>query len=348
MKITFLTLLIHLFLAANSYAVATSALTEDERNNIEIFKHGVGPVVFISTLQKVGHGWYYGDQEVPSGAGTGIVWNDQGHIVTNMHVVASGDKFQISFYNDKETYEAILVGKEEKKDIAVLKLLKLPKKLFPISVGTSIDLLVGQKAVAIGNPFGLDHTMTKGIISALDRKIDGYGGVKIHGMIQTDASINPGNSGGPLLDSQGKLIGMNTMIYSNSGSSSGIGFAVPVDIINSVVPQLIKHGKVIRPGLGIGILPDHVKLRFGIEKGVVISHIDKDGPAAKAGIQGMGQDRFGRIFLGGIILKIDEKETNNYSDIVNMLELYKIGDVIKVEYMQEGKIKEVNVTLISI
>jgi S1-C subfamily serine protease len=317
--------------------INTSNLTEDERNNINIFQEGVGSVVFVSTIQKGNHGWYYGDQEIPAGAGSGFVWDENGHIVTNMHVVENGNKFQISFHNDKEIYEAELVGKEPKKDIAVLKLINRPKKLRAIKIGNSKELLVGQKAVAIGNPFGLDHTMTRGIISALDRKIDGFGGVKIHGMIQTDASINPGNSGGPLLNSQAQLIGMNTMIYSNSGSSAGIGFAVPVEVIKSVVPQLIQFGKVIRPGLGIGILPDHVKRRFGIEKGVVISYMDRGGAASKAGLEGMGQDRWGRIVLGDIILSIDDKKTESYDDLVNMLEQYKIGDSVKVEYLRNGK-----------
>jgi len=319
---------------------------ENEKNSIKIFRETVNSVVNVSTLQKMGSGrWYYGNMDVPAGAGSGFVWDNEGHIVTNFHVVERGNKFQVSFHHDKTQYEAKLVGSAPKKDIAVLKLSKKPAKLSPIKVGSSSNLVVGQKAVAIGNPFGLDHTITAGIVSALDRKIKGIGGVDIHGMIQADTSINPGNSGGPLLDSQGRIIGMNTVIYSGSGTSSGVGFAVPVDTIKRIVPQLIKYGKVIRPGLGIGLLPEHIKARYGLSKGIVISYVDVNGAAAKAGLKAIGQDRWGRIFLGDIILKIGGEEVNNYNDIFHVLDKRKIGDTVEVEYLRDDQVKKVKVSL---
>lgn len=331
-------------------AFANKLVTEDEKNTVSIFQTAVSSVVFVSTISKARsqRGWFYGAQEMPAGAGSGFVWDDNGHIVTNYHVVQGGDKFNITFHNNQETYEAVIVGTEEKKDIAVLKLIKKPNGIKPISIGSSNELLVGQKTLAIGNPFGLDHTMTSGIVSALDRKIDGIGGIKIHGMIQTDASINPGNSGGPLLNSSGEVIGMNTVIYSHSGSSAGVGFAVPVDTIKRVVPQLISHGKVVRPALGIGILPEGVKRRFGINKGIVISVVDENGPAFHAGLVGIGQDKWGRIYLGDIITKINDQEVNSYDDIYNTLDKYNSGDTVSVEYIREGKKKDIKIKLMTL
>jgi len=330
--------------------IDTSKLLESERNTIEIFQRVGSSVVNVSSI-KIRRGNSFFDlepMEIPTGAGSGFVWDTEGHIVTNFHVIADSDVFNISFKGDKKTYRAKLVGSEPKKDIAVLKLENLPKKLIPITAGSSANLLVGQKALAIGNPFGLDHTMTSGIISALGRKIKGIGGVKIYGMIQADTSINPGNSGGPLLDSQGKLIGMNTMIYSGSGTSAGIGFAVPVDTISAIVPQLIKYGKVSRPGLGIGILDDYHKNYFGVEKGIVIKYVSKDSPADEAGLQGMGQDQFGRYFIGDIIIKIDGKPINNFDDIYHVLDQHKVGEKVKVTYKRGRKIKTTKITLIQL
>lgn len=252
-----------------------------------------------------------------------------------------GDSFLISFHGDKKQYKAELVGAEPKHDIAVLKLKEMPNTLNPIQTGISKDLLVGQKTLAIGNPFGLDHTITSGIVSALERKVPGIGNVTIHGMIQTDSSINPGNSGGPLLDSSGKLIGMNTIIYSKSGSNSGVGFAVPVDSINRIVPQLIKYGKVIRPGLGVGLLPEYHKSRFGVEDGLVITFVDEKSGAHKAGLRGIQQDRYGRYYLGDVIISVDGKKVNSYDDIYHVLSKYKVGDSIEVTYLKKGTLKKV-------
>ena len=351
--ITFLTLTSLTLCIANDKTYETKTLTVDERLDelleverkiIKTYQEVVPSVVNVSNI-KVADSFFYGRVEVPQGAGSGYVWDNNGHIVTNYHVVQGGDSFVITFHNDKKQYKAKVIGVAPNKDIAVLKLEEKPKKLVPVKVGSSKNLLVGQITLALGNPFGLDHSISKGIISALGRKIDGIGGVKIHDMIQTDAAINQGNSGGPLLNSSGEIIGMNTMIFSPSGSSAGLGFAVPVDTISRIVPQLIEHGKVIRPGLGIGILEDNVRERYVGDKGAVISYLDEKGAAAKAGLKGIEKDRFGRIYIGDIILKVDGKEVNGRDDVYHALDQKEIGDKVSIEYKRGKKVKTVDVTL---
>lgn len=319
--------------------------SSEELINISIFKNNVEKVVNVSTIIQRSGSFFMDENRIPAGAGTGFIWDTDGHIVTNYHVVQNGNQFIISFHNDKNSYRAKIIGVEPKKDIAVLKLEKRPAKLSNIQLGDSKGLNVGQKTFAIGNPFGLDHTMTTGIVSAVGRKVEGIGGVKIHDMIQTDAAINPGNSGGPLLDSKGRLIGMNTQILSGSGTSSGVGFAVPVNTIKRIVPQIIKHGKVIRPGLGISLLPDHIKFRFGIEDGLVISTVGDGSAAEKAGLQGVTQDKWGRVYIGDIILKIGDTLVNSYDDIYHALDKYKVGDKVKIEYLREDKVKTLTLKL---
>ncbi|MBL7664543.1 MAG: trypsin-like peptidase domain-containing protein [Bacteriovoracaceae bacterium] len=318
---------------------------ESEKNLIDIYKKSVPSVVNLTNIRSVGHPFFGFIEKIPAGQGSGFVWDNQGHIVTNYHVIEGGEEFQVSFYNDTKSYKARVIGSAPSKDIAVLKLEKMPPNLLPIAPGLSKDLQVGQLAIAIGNPFGLDHSMSTGIISALGRKIVGVGNVKIHDMIQTDASINQGNSGGPLLDSSGKLIGMNTMIYSTSGSSAGLGFAVPVDTITQTVPQLIQHGKIIRPSLGVQILDDRIKERFFGEKGIAISSVIDGGPADKAGLQGLSQDNRGKIYKGDLILKINDTEVNSYDDIYHELEKFKVGDKVSVTYKRDEKTKTVEITL---
>ena len=319
-------------------------LLESEKRTINIYHNIVPSVVNVSNI-RVADSFFYGKVEVPQGAGTGFVWDKLGHIVTNFHVVQGGESFVITFHNSQKQYKAKVVGVAPSKDIAVLKLVNPPKDLKEITRGSSKNLLVGQMAIAIGNPFGLDHSISKGIISALGRKIDGIGGFKIHGMIQTDAAINQGNSGGPLLNSSGELIGMNTMIFSTSGSSAGLGFAVPSDIINRVTPQLIKYGKIIRPGLGIGVLEQNIKERFFKREGAAISFVDPDGAAAKAGLRGMMKDNAGRRYVGDIISAIEGVKINNKDDIFHELEKYKIGDTIKVQYFRDNKKKTTQIKL---
>lgn len=351
-KLNFL-VLISFLLGPSSYAQPLSKersmKLENERNTVSIFQENVQSVVNVSNIRLARRGFFDLDpMEIPAGAGSGFVWDAQGHIVTNFHVIANGESFIVSFHQDPKQYEAILVGSEPRQDIAVLKLKELPSSLKPIKTGNSQTLQVGQKAMAIGNPFGLDHTITEGIVSALDREILGIGDVKIRGMIQTDSSINPGNSGGPLLDSKGEVIGMNTMIYSRTGTSAGIGFAVPVQSIQRIVPQIIKHGKVIRPGLGIGVLPDHQRRRFRVESGIVITFVDEKGPAAKAGIKGIVQDRRGRYFLGDVVIGIDKNKIDSFDDIYHVLDQYKIGDEVEVSLIRDGKPLKVKLKLTEI
>jgi S1-C subfamily serine protease len=319
-------------LAPSFASSVEGGLLESERRRIAIYQNVVPSVVNVSNIT-ISRDRFFGiPHEQEAGAGSGFVWDEEGHIVTNFHVVSNRKaQFMVTFHNDKKQYKATVVGEEPKLDVAVLKVEKLPKHIRPVKIGKSAPLKVGQMAIAIGNPFGLDLTMTSGIISALGRKMDGVGGVKIHDMIQTDADINPGNSGGPLLNSSGQLIGMNTMIYSRSGSSAGLGFAVPVDSISEVVPQLIKHGKVIRPYLGITPLPDQYRDRmvFG-QKGVVVATVIENGPADRAGLKGMRRDRWGRMYIGDTILEIEGKEVNSLDDIFQTLKKYKIGDKVKV------------------
>jgi len=331
---------VYLFIMLSLFCMVSwgsTDLLQVETKTIEIYRTAVPSTVNVSNI-KLSRNMFYGEVEIPQGQGSGFVYDDKGHIITNYHVVQGGDNFVVTFYNDPKQYKAKLVGTAPDKDVAVLKLSDMPSKLSPIKFGSSKDLLVGQSSFAIGSPFGLDYTLTTGVISALGRKIDGIGGVKINDMIQTDAAINMGNSGGPLLDSGARLIGMNTVIFSTSGSSAGLGFAVPVDTIKVVVPQLIQHGKLIRPGLGIGIVPDSMKRRIlGNDKGIVVSYVDDKGSAAKAGIQGMTQDQFGRTYLGDIILSVDGQDVNNLDDIYQVLDKHKIGDEVMVKYRREGK-----------
>ena len=337
----------YLFVVLSLFSVVSwgAELLQVETKTIDIYRKAVPSTVNVSNI-KLARNSFYGEVEIPQGAGSGFVYDSNGHIITNFHVVQGGNTFVVTFHNDPKQYKATIVGTAPEKDIAVLKLTEKPAKLSPIVFGSSKDLQVGQYSFAIGSPFGLDYTLTTGVISALGRKIDGIGGVKINDMIQTDAAINMGNSGGPLLDSSGLLIGMNTVIFSTSGSSAGLGFAVPADTIKMIVPQLIQHGRVIRPGLGIGIVPDSMKRRIvGEDKGIIVSYVDEKGSAGKAGIKGMTQDRYGRTYLGDIILSVDGQDVNNLDDIYQVLETKKIGDEVMVKYRREGKILATKVKL---
>lgn len=339
--IYFMTVLFFLFQGS----ILQAQLTEDEQNTIHIVRRNKNSVVFITNIQLV-RDLFLSETEVSRGSGSGFVWDVSGHIVTNYHVIEDGDRFLITM-PDQQQREAHLVGKEARKDIAVLKIDGDLSGLFPVKTGTSRDLQVGQKVIAIGNPFGFDHTVTTGIVSALGRKIPGAGGVSIRDMIQTDASINPGNSGGPLLNSSGELIGMNTMIISPSGSSAGVGFAVPVDTIKKIVPQIIRYGHVIQPGLGISMLTDRVAQRLGI-KGVVVYEVTEDSEAYEAGLRGLYRDRRGRLYLGDVIVGLDEKEITSFDDLYNTLDNYKIGDKVTLTVERDNKKRKVELTLVRI
>ncbi len=325
---------------------SSTARLEDERNTIDIFRFAAPATVFV-TQKRLVQDWTMRTTEVPAGSGTGFVWDQKGHIVTNYHVVDPSNgrtTYTVTLYNRK-SYEAALVGGEPNKDIAVLRIAAPGEELTPIRLPpASQKIEVGQKTIAIGNPFGLDHTLTTGVISALGREVTGYGGVSIRDMIQTDASINPGNSGGPLLDSGGFLIGVNTMIYSKTGSSAGIGFAVPVGTVRRIVPQIIEFGRAKRAGLGIRMLPDRYAVRAGV-RGVIVGEVISGSPAEKAGIRGLQQSRTGALLLGDVIVGINEHEVKDYDDLYNALDLFNEGDEVRVRVLREGTIVEVKLAL---
>lgn len=315
----------------------------DEQETIQVFEQASQSVVFITNTALRRDLWSLNTFEVPQGSGSGIVWDDNGHIVTNFHVIYGADSIQV-ILSDQSSFEARIVGVDPDHDLAVLGIDAPPTSLSPITVGTSKTLRVGQKVLAIGNPFGLDHTLTTGIVSALGRTIKSMNDRTIEGVIQTDAAINPGNSGGPLLDSAGRLIGINTQIVSPSGAYAGIGFAVPVDTITRVIPQLIQYGKLMRPGMGISVVPDSIAARWGIE-GLIIAHVEPGSPADLAGFRSLQETRLGRIHLGDIITKIDNDSVRIFDDFVRILDRHKVGDIVKVEVRRNGKSRTVSVKL---
>ena len=304
------------------------ARTEDERNTISVFKSAAQSTVFV-TQTRVVEDYYAGTlQEVPAGSGSGFVWDDKGTIVTNYHVVEGARSLTVTFH-DQQTFEAKVIGLEPRKDIAVLRVEAPAKLLIPMHVAKGEQLEVGQKAIAIGNPFGLDHTLTTGVISAIGRQVQGAGGVSIRDMIQTDAAINPGNSGGPLLDSSGQLIGMNTMIYSKSGASAGIGFAVPISTISRIVPQIVKTGRAEQIGIGINVDPlQKLERRLGLD-GVIIIHVPEGGAASAAGLHGLTRTRRG-LALGDVIVGVDNARVAHFDDLYTVLDSHKADDVVKL------------------
>ncbi len=311
--------------------LTSSALLEYEKNTISVSEKVTPSVVSITNIQKAQFGLWGRTQEVPAGFGSGFVWDDQGHIVTNYHVIKDGSNFLVSFDEDQKQYKAKLIGSAPRKDIAVLKVLNPPKNLKPVTPGDSSKLLRGQKAVALGNPFQLEGTLTVGVISALGRTIQGIAGLPIYDVIQTDAAINPGNSGGPLMDSQGRVIAMNTLIVSSARSSAGLGFGVPINTIKDYVPQIIKNGKVIRPGLGILFLEDSKKESYFPEvKGLIVRSVQPNGPAAKAGIQGSKFDNYGKFYIGDVITALKKEGARTFTKIGKFTDLYKVLDKAKV------------------
>lgn len=327
-------------------------LDPDEKKTIELFKK-VSPSVVYITKYGTRFSWFRGDAMLaPEGSGSGFIWSEDGYIVTNRHVVGDtsrGSEWRVTVPNNNATYNAQVVGIAPEKDLAVLKI-SPESKLIPIPLGTSKDLVVGQKVYAIGNPFELDQTLTQGIISALHREINSQTrGRTITDVIQTDAAINPGNSGGPLLDSAGRLIGINTAIATTSGSSAGVGFAVPVDTINQIVPQLIKFGYVVRPALGIVPADERRSRMLGVEKGVLVADVAPGSSAEDAGVQTaeVVETRTGfRLRKADVIVGVNNDVINNSNDLFNVLEKYKVGDAVKVTIQRNGKDKvEKNITL---
>lgn len=311
---------------------ALEKLTAPERRTIEVFQNTSKSVVNISTSKRVHNLFRRTALQVPRGQGTGFIWDKQGHVVTNYHVILNADYATVTLW-DNSKYQATLVGPYPDKDLAVLKIDAPSELLSPVTVGSSRDLLVGQSVLAIGNPFGLDQTLTTGIVSALDREIQAINGEHIAHVIQTDAAINPGNSGGPLLDSAGKVIGVNTMIVSPDNSSAGIGFAVPVDTVKLIVPQLIKHGDVRRPFhpvLGVEIDPEVLKRHALIQ----IRDVRPASGAKRAGLES-----------GDVIYRINGAEVRRLKDLQYQLERHHPGDHVKVTYLRGRKLYEASVQL---
>jgi S1-C subfamily serine protease len=324
---------------------ARGELAQDEKSTIELFKASGPSVVFITTLQRARDFRNRSGHDIPAGTGSGFLWDDAGHVVTNYHVIKDGTGADVTLSNH-ETYSARLIGTAPAYDLALLKINTQASKLRPIPIGTSADLQVGQKVFAIGNPFGLDQTLTTGIVSALGRTIQGISGRAIEDVIQTDAAINPGNSGGPLLDSAGRLIGVNTAIYSPSGTSSGVGFAVPVDTVNRIIPQLLAEGRVSRPYLGVQVsdpVSEQVLGRRGVP-GVLIMGVEADSPAEKAGLRGVEQTAEGLI-LGDVIQQAAGKPVRRVDELFAILERHKPGETLRLQVLRNGKSVDVDVTL---
>lgn len=323
---------------------ARGDLAAVEKTNIAIYEEASPSVVHVTNLAVSGGGLFNLDaQQVPKGTGSGFIWDQDGHIVTNYHVVEGADAARVTLA-DHSTYQASQIRADPDLDIAVLWVQAPKSKLRPIQIGSSHDLKVGQATYAIGNPFGLDHTLTTGIVSALGREINAANGRPIRGVIQTSAAINPGNSGGPLIDSAGRLIGMNTAILSPSGTFAGIGFAIPVDEINRIVPELIRHGRVVRPQLGVQIAGDQLAQQLGVDQGALIIKVTPDSPAAKAGLRGTRRDPSGRIELGDVIASLGGQSIGNVNDLYAALDRLKAGEPITVTIVRDGQRQDVQVT----
>jgi len=324
-------------------APAPAELGPDERATMAVFERATKSVVFIANTAIQRDIWSFDTMEVPQGSGSGFVWSKQGYIVTNFHVIYGADTIKVTLA-DRSEHQAKIVGADPDHDLAVLQIKVSENLMEPLAVGASHDLRVGQKVLAIGNPFGLDHTLTTGVVSALGRTIKSMSNRTIEGVIQTDAAINPGNSGGPLLDSSGRLIGVNTQIVSPSGAYAGIGFAVPVDTVNRIVPELIKYGKLIRPGLGVSLVPDSIVKRWGI-KGLVIGKVSRGGSADRAGLRGARETQAGRIELGDIVVAIDGKTVETIDDMMDVMEAHKVGDQVTLDIIRANKRQQLSLTL---
>ena len=306
-------------------------LLESERGLVALFEIAAPSVAYITTENLVQRGFF--GASVAQGAGSGFVWDTQGHVVTNFHVIQDARKVTVQLDAGKEPLSATFVGGSPEYDLAVVKLTQIPAGLKPIPLGTSRDLKIGQSVIAIGKPFGLSRTLTSGVISALDRYLPTQEYTEIAGAIQTDAAINPGNSGGPLLDSAGRLIGVNSAIRSSSGSSAGVGFAIPVDLVNRIVPQLIARGYASTPGIGIVPVDPILVAQNGI-KGVVISQIRARTPAATAGLKALAR-RTGE--LGDVITAVNGREVESLSTFIAELDRVGIGNIAELTLMREGK-----------
>jgi S1-C subfamily serine protease len=320
-------------------------LAASEQSTIAIFNAARDSVVFITTAERVVDPWTRNAYEIPRGSGSGFVWDELGHVVTNNHVISGASRAVVRLA-DGRAFPASLVGRASEHDLAVLHIGVGAGRPPPISIGTSNDLRVGQSVFAIGNPFGLDWTMTTGIVSALGRELPGDGGLLIRGLIQTDAAINPGNSGGPLIDSAGRLIGVNTAIFSPSGGSAGVGFAVPVDTVNRIVPQLIARGRYAPPRLGI-LFDPRVDAIFAQNSGsgVLVLGIDPEGPAGRAGLIPARIAPDGLLVVGDRIIGLGATEIGDASDLIAALEARRPGDMVDLHILRGDRRMSISITL---
>jgi S1-C subfamily serine protease len=330
--------------------ITDPSLATDEQNNIEVYKATAPGVVYIQSTSTARDFFGLFSQPV-EGAGSGSIIDEQGDILTNYHVIANAEKLSVSFGGGKN-YPAKVVGRDPDTDLAVIKLLETPKEAMTIvPMGDSDRLVVGQKVLAIGNPFGLDRTLTTGVISGLQRPIRAQNGRQIEGAIQTDASINPGNSGGPLLDSHGRMIGINSQIESPSGASAGVGFAIPINIAKRIVPQLISNGEVRRPKLGVNVRAVESlsnQVRLPVSSGALIINVVPGGGAANAGLRGIVQTEDGDVEIGDIIVGIDGQKVSNNDDLYRALDKHQVGDTVNVEIYRDGRQMTVPVRLTEI
>jgi S1-C subfamily serine protease len=329
---------------AEPRAIAPRAeLLAEEKTTMALFRESSPSVVHITTLARRTDVFTFNIMEIPQGTGSGFVWDNQGHIVTNFHVLLNADAAQVTL-SDHSPWDAELVGAAADQDLAVLRIEAPEDLLRPIAVGTSNDLGVGQKVFAIGNPFGLDQSLTTGVISALGREIDSPTKRTIRDVIQTDAAINPGNSGGPLLDSSGRLIGVNTAIYNPSLSYGGIGFAIPVDIVNWVVPELIRHGRITRPDLGAQLAVDGLNRELRLP-GVLVLGVPPGRAAEKAGLRPTRRDARGRVLLGDIIVAIAGEPVATTNELLHALERHRVGETITITVLRGDQRVDVPITL---
>jgi len=321
-------------------------LAPDEKATIELFERSRDSVVFISTKQAVVDFWSRNVMSVPRGTGSGFIWDDMGHVVTNFHVIRGASEASVKLV-DGRSFKASLAGASPEHDIAVLKIgigFKGPR---PVPIGTSADLRVGQRVYALGNPFGLDWSLTSGIVSALNRSLVEDDGNPLDHLIQTDAAINPGNSGGPLLDSAGRLIGMNTAIYSPSGAAAGIGFAVPVDTVNRVVTELIRYGHYVRPAMGIQVdekLNERLEAATGLE-GVFVLRVAPGSTAEEAGLRAARISPDGEVVRGDVIVSVNGKKVDSVARLLLSMDDYRVGDTVRLGVRRGGKLLEIPIRL---
>ncbi|HXC15840.1 MAG TPA: trypsin-like peptidase domain-containing protein [Holophagaceae bacterium] len=327
-------------------------LLPEELNTIRRFKDAKPSVVYVSTLaDEVNQ--YTGDvTRVPAGTGTGWVWDDRGHVVTNFHVVSvekdgtisNAAEVRVTLANGK-TYQARVIGFSLAYDTAVLQVFAPLEDLKPLPVGSSGELEVGQGVIAIGNPWGLDHTLSTGVVSALNRTLPTQFNTNITDVIQTDAAINPGNSGGPLLDTAGRVIGMNAYIPAATGASVGIGFSIPIDTLNRIVPLLISRGPLVRPRMGFDTLVDVQAHQLGVDQGVIVNTVEPGSPAARAGLRGLATDAKQHVSIGDVIIAIDGHRLETYGELVAYLEQADLKNKVEITVVRGDQILKLTLDL---